>query len=115
MTFLITVFIILFFIYALPRILIRLLPFLIKRRVKKVFSQANGQTTGRSSKKNKADAAPRNQPAKKIDPNVGEYVHFEEIQIKEESATKQNADGSETRTTRFTVEEQIVDVEWEDV
>lgn len=53
-------------------------------------------------------AAPRR--SKKIDPNEGEYVAFEDITI---SATETSDDGR--RYTEYTVEQQIVDAEWEDI
>lgn len=46
---------------------------------------------------------------KKIDPNVGEYVRFTEIN---ESASTQT---SHDRTVEYTKEQQITDVEWEDI
>lgn len=54
-------------------------------------------------------------PAKKIDPEVGEYVRFEEVSVTAQQTSTVNNDGSQTDTTRVTVEEQIVDVEWEDL
>ncbi|MCH5219250.1 MAG: hypothetical protein J1F20_01675 [Muribaculaceae bacterium] len=55
------------------------------------------------------------QPKKgpKIPDDVGEYVQFEEVDVKVEESQYVNNDGS--TTTRFKVEEQIVDVEWEDL
>lgn len=47
---------------------------------------------------------------KKIDPNVGEYVAFTEIDVTE---TTEHIDGS-TTTTEYH-EQQITDIEWEDV
>lgn len=46
---------------------------------------------------------------KKIDPSVGEYVAFEEVETTE---TRQTESGTETRYER---ESQITDVEWEEV
>ncbi len=54
-------------------------------------------------------------PAKKIDPDVGEYVRFEEITVTTEESSTLHADGTQTDTTRVTVEDQVVDVEWEDL
>lgn len=53
-------------------------------------------------------AAPRR--SKKIDPNEGEYVAFEDITI---SATETS--DNRQQHTRYTVEQQIVDAEWEDI
>lgn len=46
---------------------------------------------------------------KKIDPEVGEYVHFTESKT---SASQSTATNGQVRTVR---EEQVTDVEWEDV
>ncbi len=51
------------------------------------------------------------QRRKKIDPNVGEYVKFQEITVTE--TTQQSAD--DTSRTTYTVEQQITDAEWEDI
>lgn len=52
---------------------------------------------------------------KKIDPNVGEYVAFEEIKTETTaySSTETSADG--TTTTEIKVESQIEDAVWEDI
>ncbi|MDE6288225.1 MAG: DUF4834 family protein, partial [Muribaculaceae bacterium] len=52
--------------------------------------------------------APRN---KKIDPNVGEYVAFEEIKTSTTVSETTEADGS----TRIKVESQIEDAVWEEI
>lgn len=47
---------------------------------------------------------------KKIDPNVGEYVAFTEVEVSEEST--HNSAGS---TSYVKTEEQITDISWEDI
>ncbi len=58
------------------------------------------------------DGGPQPRPArqgKKIDPTVGEYVEFEEVQVYEST----EPDGK--KQVKFETEEQITDVEWEEV
>lgn len=53
---------------------------------------------------------------KKIDPNVGEYVEFEEIKTYTQSSGEVRTETSETGSSGRTVtEEQIEDAEWEDI
>lgn len=82
----------------------------IKRKVTEVFG---GKSRSADDRGGKADAgSSQSAPArsgKKIDPSVGEYVEFEEVQHYESTET----DGR--REVKFETEEQITDVEWEDV
>lgn len=48
---------------------------------------------------------------KKIDPEVGEYIAFTEIDVKETETNPK--DGTSTSTTYH--EQQVTDVEWEDL
>lgn len=59
--------------------------------------------------------APRRR-RKKIPDDTGEYVAFEEITVTQTvtESTAAGADGEHARTD-YTVEQQIIDVEWEDV
>lgn len=117
MGFLVVIFIIFCIIYFLPRILAWLLPYIIRRKLNRMAG-ATGQRT--TSRRGGHRADPRDQrPAKhkKINPDVGEYVNFEEIEVKttyEEDIFAAKSD-SQTRKGRAKAEEQIVDVEWEDV
>lgn len=52
----------------------------------------------------------KSEKKKKIDPNVGEYVAFTEIDVTEESA---QTSGNSRTTVR--AEEQITDITWEDI
>lgn len=82
----------------------------IRRKVADVFG---GNTRGSGARgDNGGGNGPQPQPArpsKKIDPSVGEYVEFEEVQSFESTRT----DGH--REVKFESEEQITDVEWEEV
>ena len=51
---------------------------------------------------------------KKIDPNVGEYVAFEEIHESSSASSSAPADGK-GNTSTFRAESQIEDAVWEDV
>lgn len=64
--------------------------------------------TSNSDDSEQSNATPRR--SKKIDPNEGEYVAFEDITI---SATETS--DNKQQHTRYTVEQQIVDAEWEDI
>ena len=59
-------------------------------------------------------AAPQPQPShkqKKLDPSVGEYIAFTDIEV---TQTASNPDSGTTTTTTYH-EQQITDIEWEDV
>lgn len=63
-------------------------------------SDANGnRSRGRSSRRG---------ARKRIDPNVGEYVEYEDL-------PPLDSEASEASNVNFTVEEQITDVEWEEI
>lgn len=67
--------------------------------------------TGRKDSQRRTATGPQ-QPAphrKKIDPSVGEYVAFTEIEVTETTTSQNNT------TTNVRVEQQVVDVEWEDI
>ena len=55
----------------------------------------------------------RRQPGKKINPNEGEYVEWEDISVSSSTYTAQT--DTDSGRTRFTAEEQVIDVEWEDL
>ncbi len=80
--------------------------FLVHRARKSVRDAFSGMNNTDGSKQ--SNDTPRR--SKKIDPNEGEYVAFEDITV---SATETSDDGR--RSTRYTVEQQIVDAEWEDI
>lgn len=81
------------------------------RQSRRAFNDLFGNS-GRGPKQQAGKKQSPPKPRKKIDPSVGEYVHYEEVEV-----TAETVKDSETKktTTKITVEEQIVDVEWEDI
>lgn len=73
------------------------------------FSAASGGTRQSGSRRKENRSQQRRRPRKKIDPNVGEYVEFEEISVYSSTNTYQE------REVKFTPEQQIEDAEWEDI
>ncbi len=101
------IFFLLFIFIVLPVIvLLTRTAFFVHRARKSVRDAFRGMDGSDNSGQN--NAAPRR--SKKIDPNEGEYVAFEDITM---STTETSDDGR--RSTRYTVEQQIVDAEWEDI
>ena len=106
----------LFIIFVLPKII---RGFLIVRRVRRqarqMFEQMYGgaQQPQQEPRRRKAGWSSPIPRRKKIDPNVGEYVRFQEIST-EETVTQQTDTAGNTTTT-VTVEQQITDAEWEDL
>lgn len=49
---------------------------------------------------------------KKIDPEIGEYIAFEEITVSETTSTENTSSGT---GTQIKAEAQVVDIEWEDI
>ena len=101
--------------YRLARIFFAL--YKAKRQARDFFADMFGNPNGaqgQSSKRKKKDKTPKTPVTpKKIDPTVGEYIKFEEIEVTATEQTKTYSDG--TTRSSFKVEEQIVDVEWEDI
>lgn len=61
--------------------------------------------------KRRTDTRP-DKKRKKIDPEIGEYIAFEEFTATETTTVNDNpAD----RSTQIRTEEQVVDIEWEDI
>lgn len=54
------------------------------------------------------------QRRKKIDPEVGEYVKFQEVTVEETAQTTTDTSTGDTTTT-YTVEQQVTDAEWEEI
>lgn len=111
-TFLLLIFLI-FIVYPIVAISIKIHRF--KRQARKAYEQAYRQATGQQPGKapgRKAgwdNSGPRRK--KKIDPAVGEYVKYEEIEVDE---TRSDSSSS-TRVRISREEQQISDVEWEDI
>lgn len=100
--------------YILPAIAKRLVPYIVKRRLKKFFNQQNQNfQKQREEGQSNREGSPTKK-RKKIAEDVGEYVKFEELNVTVEKEQTTATDGS-TSTTKYTIEEQIVDVEWEDI
>lgn len=99
------IFIILFFI--LPRILLRLATWWLRRKAKRTFEDFASQFESQARQAQQARQPER--PAKKYAASDGEYIDYEEI-----AATETQTTEAGTETT-YTATEQIVDVEWEDV
>lgn len=77
------------------------------------FNSMNQQASGaRSDSRQPQQPAPKK---KKIDPSVGEYVDYEEITVEQTTVNATTATDGTSSTTRIDVEQQIVDVEWEDI
>ncbi|MGN0220127.1 MAG: hypothetical protein ACI4AX_07570 [Muribaculaceae bacterium] len=81
-----------------------------RRQTRRFFDQFRTAAGAGASTQTRQKEAPR-QPKtkKKIDPSVGEYVAFEEIKTETTTADARDA------KTYTEVEQQIVDVEWEDI
>lgn len=109
--------IILLLIFIVPKIIrAYLIVRNMRRQARQIFEQMYGEPNPREA----ADRRQSRRPGwstpgvrkKKIDPNVGEYVKFQEISVTETSEQKTPA-GSSTSTT--VVEQQVTDAEWEEI
>lgn len=78
-----------------------------RKRVREVFGGMGGSTDEGGN--DRSDNEPPRK-AKIIDPSVGEYVAYEDIIVSSEETNKNSG-----TTTRYTIEQQIVDAEWEDI
>lgn len=91
-----------------------------REQARKIFEQMYG---GADTSQTAADREQRkpgwSTPAerkKKIDPEVGEYVKFQEISVAETTETTEKSGSTTTTTTTTTVvEQQVIDAEWEDI
>lgn len=110
--------IIILIIWVFPSLLSWVVRTYFKHKLKRSFAGFQGQSGSAHHRDTRREGHQPKQPhtpAKKISKDVGEYVHFEEIEVNAEQSTYSNADGSQTTYTRVDVEEQVVDVEWEDI
>ena len=122
-TFLLLLFI---FFIVVPLVKVGIRIYAMRRQWKEFYRAATGQSPrsggrgfgfsrsrkdGRGPASSAKDGAQR-QRGKKIDPDVGEYVAFEEISCNVGNSSK--ADDAKT-SAKFKTEQQIVDVEWEDL
>lgn len=115
MGFLIFILVLIILVYVVPRLLVRLLPYLIKRRMRKAFGDAFDRASKTSGgQRDKRDNNEFTPPRKKIGAEIGEYVRFEEVKVHTETTVSETDQVKEVNT-KITTEEQIVDVEWEDI
>lgn len=83
------------------------------------FAQATGASSQQSpnasaaEKKHRKAGWQRAQHAKKITPDEGEYVEYEEVKISIDTTETDGRTTTETHTE--IIDQQIVDVEWEDL
>ncbi|MBD5180877.1 MAG: DUF4834 family protein [Bacteroidales bacterium] len=107
---------IIFLIWIVPK-LIRGFLFVnnIKKQSRKMYEQMyNGGQRDSQPRSRKPGWSEPQPHKKKIDPNVGEYVSFQEITSTEtETTTTDPATGA--RETTYTVEQQVTDAEWVDL
>lgn len=82
-----------------------LLPYLLRRQIRKTF----GFDTRRQTRQSNHRPEPPRRQEKKIDPSVGEYVDFTETT---ETTARKTPDQTETSSR---IEQQITDVQWEDL
>ncbi|MDE6396537.1 MAG: DUF4834 family protein [Muribaculaceae bacterium] len=118
MAFLIIIFIFVFLGWLLPRILPYIIKWAIRRRVNQFAEQMRGAAGGATAggTRNAREPEKPARPKKKIDPGVGEYVRFEEITVETDQTVSHDPASGTTRVdTSVKVEDQIVDVEWEDL
>lgn len=112
MGFFLTLFLLLIFWYLLrPAIRLWLVVRHAQRQANDFFRSASGNERTSSEQNYRArQHQNRRRSGKKIDPNVGEYVDFEEITVYQHSSPSDSG-----KNIKFTSESQIEDAEWEDV
>ncbi|MDE5626788.1 MAG: DUF4834 family protein [Paramuribaculum sp.] len=126
MTFILFLILLFFSIPYIGRLLLRLFSWYIRRKVVRQQQQAyeqmfggarqqqreqrgSGWTGDHRSASSSASSYSRSSKGKRIDPSVGEYVDYEEIEC-----ASRSTESTDTETT-FNAESQIVDAEWEDI
>lgn len=116
MSFLVIIFIIIVIIRVLPTLLRWLIQYLLQRQARRMFNSAFGpQSQQQEPKKRRNGWSDAPLRRKKIDPNVGEYVKFQEVEVTQDTTTV-NTDADTTHTTiHTTVEQQITDATWEEI
>lgn len=80
-----------------------------RRAMRDIFERAASASSGSGRGPSSSSRQERPVQKKKIDPTVGEYVEFEEIETTTTVADEQST------TTTYTRESQVTDVEWEDI
>lgn len=113
---LLTFLFLLFVIFVLPKIIRGfLIVHRVRRQARQLFDQMYGasQQTSPEPKRRKPGWSAPIPRRKKIDPTVGEYVKFQEIQTEETIQQQSEPDG--TKSTSATIEQQVTDAEWEEI
>ena len=83
-----------------------------RRQAQRFFERFNNQNRAASGSRRQSEPQPKPAKRKKINPEDGEYVSFEEISVFRSTTTADNAGSS---AQKVETEQQIVDVEWEDI
>lgn len=125
MTFILFLILLFFAIPYIGRLLLRLFSWYVRRKVahqqqqayeqmyerarRKQREQRRGGWSAQSSSASSSSYSSHRGQGKRIDPSVGEYVEYEDI----EGETR-STDSPKTETS-FIAESQIVDAEWEDI
>lgn len=115
MTFLLILLAFMFLGWLLPRLMVWIARRKLTSMAEQMRRQAeaafgDGRQGGRQEQRRPEAKARR----KKIGADVGEYVRFEEL-TEEAETTVSDTDGGRRTETHVSVEEQVVDVEWEDL
>lgn len=107
---------ILFLIWIVPG-LVRafLLVYRVRKNARRVYEQMYGGMDGHQQEppRRKGGWSAPNPRRKKIDPGVGEYVRFQEVDTTVGQHSAPSASGE--RHTEITVEQQVTDAEWEEL
>lgn len=121
MTFILFLILLFFAVPYIVRLLLRLFGWYIRRKVvhqqqqayeqmyERVKQQQREQRRSGWTEQSASSSHSNRTQGKRIDPSVGEYVDYEDIECDTRST-----DGTKTETS-FTAESQIVDAEWEDI
>ncbi len=90
-----------------------------KRMEQQVRDMFGGAATRAAGGRAAYNQGPQPEPTSKkkiIDDEVGEYVRFEEVEVTETTTTEKDIKtGTERTKVDYRVEDQVVDVEWEDL
>ena len=108
---------IIFLIWIVPK-LIRGFLFVnnIKKQSRQMYEQMyNGARRETQQSRREAGWSEPQPHRKKIDPNVGEYVAFQEITTTTETETTTTDHATGANETTYTVEQQVTDAEWVDI
>ncbi len=82
-----------------------------QRQARDAFSQFGGAQQTQDNRQRKGGWSGMRSRKKVIDPNVGEYVEFEEVEANHESSSA----NSTKNGSSYRVEQQVEDAEWEDI